>query len=216
MPIDLEHARHTMIEQQVRTFEVIDHRVLDALGRVRREDFVPPRHRKLAFADIELPLEHGETMMKPIIEGRMLQVLGIAPEDEVLEIGTGSGFVTACLAELARSVTSIDIHADFVERASGRLQDRTSVRIELADALDYRPSRQFDAVAVTAAVAELPSHFRDWLRPGGRLFVVVGVAPSMQAMLITRRADGGFDSESLLETELGYLRGAEPKPRFVL
>lgn len=216
MPIDLEHARHTMIEQQVRPFEVIDHRVLDALGRVRREDFVPPRHRKLAFADIELPLEHGESMMKPILEGRMLQVLGIAPEDEVLEIGTGSGFVTACLAELARSVTSIDLHADFIERAAARLQDRSSVRLDVADALSYQPGRQFDAVAVTGAVTTLPSHFRDWLRPGGRLFVVCGAAPSMQAMLITRRADAGFDSESLFETELGYLRGAEPTPRFVL
>jgi protein-L-isoaspartate(D-aspartate) O-methyltransferase len=216
MPIDIESARQTMIDRQVRPYEVLDSRVIDALGRVRREDFVPPRHRKVAFADIEIPLEHGETMLRPIIEGRMLQVLGIAPEDEVLEIGTGSGFLTACLAELARSVTSIDIHGDFVERAAARLQQHSCVRFEVADALSYTPGRQYDAVAVTGAVTAIPSHFRDWLRPGGRLFVVCGVSPTMQATLLSRRADGGFDTETLFETDLMHLRGAEPKPRFVL
>ena len=102
MPIDFQQARHAMVEQQVRPWDVLDPRVLDTLMRVQREDFVPPRHRKLAFADLPLPLEHGETMMKPLLEGRMLQSLSIEPADEVLEIGTGSGFVTACLAQLAR------------------------------------------------------------------------------------------------------------------
>jgi protein-L-isoaspartate(D-aspartate) O-methyltransferase len=216
MPIDYETARHAMIEQQVRPWDVLDPRVLDALGRVRREDFVPPRYRKLAFGDFEIPLEHGEMMMKPVVEGRMLQALSIAPDEEVLEIGTGSGFVTACLAELARSVTSIDVHADFVDRAAARLRDTVSVRFEVADALTYTPGRPYDAVAVTAAVAAVPAHFREWLRPGGRLFVVRGASPSQEALLITRRADGGFTEESLFETDLPYLRGAAPQPRFVL
>jgi protein-L-isoaspartate(D-aspartate) O-methyltransferase len=216
MPIDYEHARHTMIEQQVRPWDVLDPRVLDALGRVRREDFVPPRYRKLAFTDFEIPLEHGEMMMKPVVEGRMLQALSIAPDEEVLEIGTGSGFVTRCLCELARSVTSIDIHADFVERAAARLRDIASARFEVADALTYAPARQFDAVAVTAAVAAVPAHFREWLRPGGRLFIVRGQSPSQEALLVTRRASGGFTEESLFETDLPYLRGTAPQPHFVL
>jgi protein-L-isoaspartate(D-aspartate) O-methyltransferase len=216
MPLDYETARRTMVEQQVRPWEVLDPRVLDALTRVQREEFVPPRYRKMAFADIEVPLEHGEQMMKPVVEGRMLQALAISPDAEVLEIGTGSGFITRCLAELARSVVSIDIQAGFVEQAASRLQDVNCVRLEVADALQYQPGRQFDAVAVTGSVAEVPALFRDWLRPGGRLFVVRGLSPSQEALLITRRADGGFDEESLFETDLAYLRGAEPASRFVL
>ena len=216
MPIDFELARHAMIEQQIRTWEVIDPRVLDMLGRVRREDFVPPRFRKVAFTDVEIPLEHGEFMMKPIVEGRMLQALALEPHHEVLEVGTGTGFVAACLCELAHSVTSIDIHADFVERAAARLGSMSCARFEVADALSYEPGRQFDAVAITAAVAEIPSRFRDWVRPGGRLFVVRGQSPVQEAMLLTRREDGGWDDESLFETDLHYLRGAEPAARFVL
>jgi protein-L-isoaspartate(D-aspartate) O-methyltransferase len=217
MPIDFETARHTMIEQQVRPWEVLDPRVLETLSAVRREDFVPPRYRSLAFTDFEVPLGHGELMMKPIVEGRLLQALQIAPEHVVLEIGTGSGFVTACLAELARSVVSIDIRADFVELARARLEGVTNARLEQADALAFEPGRQFDAVAITAAVAEIPSRFRDWVRPGGRLFVIRGASPNQEAMLLTRNADGpGWTEESLFETDLPYLRGTEPQPKFVL
>ena len=123
MPIDFQQARFAMVEQQVRPWDVLDPRVLEVLMSVHREDFVPPRHRKLAFADLPLPLEHGEVMMKPVVEGRMLQAVSLAPEDKVLEIGTGSGFATACLAALARDVVSIDRHADFIERT----RDRKSV-----------------------------------------------------------------------------------------
>lgn len=218
MPIDFEQARHAMVEQQVRPWEVLDPRVLDVLGEVRREDFVPPRHRKLAFADLALPMEHGEVMLKPIVEGRILQALDLAPEHEVLEIGTGSGFLTACLARLARAVTSIDIHADFVERARGRLQALgvTSVRLEQADALSYQPGRLFDAVAVSGAVAAIPDHFRAWLKPGGRMFLVRGLSPAQEALTLTRHADDRFAIESLFETDLPYLRGAAPIARFTL
>ncbi len=124
MPIDFNHARHAMVEQQVRPWEVLDSRVLEVLGQVRREDFVPVQHRKLAFTDLPLPLEHGEFMMKPVIEGRLLQALDVAETDEVLEIGFGTGFLTACLAQLARSVHAIDLHADFVTAAQRRIAER--------------------------------------------------------------------------------------------
>ena len=218
MPIDFDQARFAMVEQQVRPWEVLDPRVLDVLSRVRREDFVLPRHRKLAFADLALPMEHGESMMKPVLEGRLLQALDLQPEDEVLEIGTGSGFVTACLAMLARDVTSIDIHGDFVERARARLQGNglSCARIEQADAYAFNPGRQFDAVAVTGAVAEIPARFREWLKPNGRLFVVRGISPVLEAVRIVRNSERDFGSESLFETDLDYLRGAEPVARFSL
>jgi protein-L-isoaspartate(D-aspartate) O-methyltransferase len=218
MPLDFEQARHAMVEQQVRPWEVLDPRVLDVLGEIRREDFVAPRHRKLAFADLALPLEHGEFMLKPVVEGRILQALDLAPEAEVLEIGTGSGFLTACLARLARAVTSIDVHADFVERARARLQALgiSCARIEQADALSFAPGRQYDAVAVTGAVAVLPEHFRSWLKPGGRMFCVQGLSPAQEAIALTRNADERFGIESLFETDIPYLRGAAPVARFAL
>ena len=217
MPIDFQQARHAMVEQQVRPWDVLDPRVLDTLMRVQREDFVPPRHRKLAFADLPLPLEHGETMMKPLLEGRMLQSLSIEPADEVLEIGTGSGFVTACLAQLAREVVSIDRHADFVDRARQRLgaEGAVNVSFETADAFAWQPGRLFDAIAVTGAVATDPEYFGQWLKPGGRLFVVRGLSPVQEALRITRR-DDALLRESLFETDLPYLHGAAPAPRFVL
>lgn len=217
MPIDFQQARVAMVEQQVRPWDVLDPRVLETLMRVPREDFVPPRHRKLAFADLPLPLEHGEMMLKPVLEGRLLQALALEPADEVLEIGTGSGFLTACLAHLARDVVSIDRHADFVERARQRLAGErvTNVRVEAADAFTWQPGRLFDAIAVSGAVAKDPEYFGQWLKPEGRLFVVHGQSPVQEALRITRRGDG-FHRESLFETDLPYLHGAAPAPSFVL
>ncbi|MGQ0799367.1 MAG: protein-L-isoaspartate O-methyltransferase family protein [Pseudomarimonas sp.] len=219
MPLDFATARRTMVEQQVRPWDVLDPRVLATIGSLHREDFVGTRHRKLAYADIELPLEHGESMLKPIIEGRILQALDLAPEHDVLEVGTGSGYLTACLAQLTRAVLSIDVHNDFVERARVRLESisSTCVRLQTADALNFDPGRQFDAVAVTGAVATVPSRFLDWVRPGGRLFVIRGVAPVQEAVLMTRLENGaGWSEESLFETDVAYLRGAAPLNRFVL
>lgn len=218
MPIDLDQARHAMIHKQVRPWDVLDPRVLETLSAVRREDFVASGYRKLAFADLALPLEHGQCMMKPIVEGRLLQALDLQPHEEVLEVGTGSGFMTACLARLAREVVSIDIHADFVERARTRLAalEMTNARTSRADALAFEPGRQFDAVAVTGAVTQVPQAFRDWLRPGGRLFVVRGHSPAMEAVLVTCVDEERWREESLFETDLAYLVGAEPQPHFVL
>ncbi len=219
MSLDFERARFNMVEQQVRTWEVLDQRVLDALRHVKREDFVPTRYRKMAFADVAIPLDFGQTMMKPVVEGRTLQALEIKPEDAVLEIGTGSGFLTACLATLGREVTSVEIIGEFTERARARLAEMgvANTRLETADAIEgYKPSRQFDAICVTGAVATVPDTFRQWLAIGGRLFVIRGESPAQEAVLIRRTDDTHFSEESLFETDLPYLTHAAPPQRFTL
>jgi len=217
MSLNFDQARFAMIEQQVRPWEVLDPQVLETLMAVHREDFVAEAHRNLAFADLPLPMAHGEVMMKPVVEGRLLQALNLEASDEVLEIGTGSGFLTACLARLARAVVSIDIHGDFVEAAHQRLTQAgiNNVRLETADAMHWQPGRQFDAVAVTGAVATIPEAFTQWLKPGGRLFVVRGNSPVQEAVRVTRR-DDTLHVESLFETDIPYLHGAEPVPQFTL
>ncbi|HEX7110813.1 MAG TPA: protein-L-isoaspartate O-methyltransferase [Mizugakiibacter sp.] len=219
MSINLELARQNMVTNQVRTWDVLDANVLDTLAAVPREEFVPAGYRNLAFADIALPLGHGETMMKPVVEGRMLQALELAKSDSVLEIGTGSGFIAACLARLAGEVISVDMHADFVEAARARLAALNvgNASLVVAEAvLGYEPNRQFDAVAVTGAVYALPERFRRWVKPGGRLFVVRGESPVMQAVLMRHEADGRFSEEILFETDLTYLANAAPPKRFAL
>jgi protein-L-isoaspartate(D-aspartate) O-methyltransferase len=217
MPLNFEQARFAMIEQQVRPWDVLDPRVLEALTRVHREDFVDAAHRELAFADLPLPIGHGEVMMKPVVEGRMLQALLLEPGEDALEIGTGSGFIAACLGRLAREVLSIDLHADFTAAARNRLSAAgiSNVRCETADALTYEPARQFDAIAVTAAVATVPEAFGRWLKPGGRLFVVRGLSPVQEAVRFIRRGDA-LVAESLFETDIPYLHGAGPVPQFTL
>ena len=219
MTIDYARARELMVEQQVRPWDVLDMAVLDVVGRLPREAFVAEQHRALAYADLELPLGHGASMMKPVVEGRMLQALQLQPGDSVLEVGTGSGYVSACLGALAREVVSLELVPELAAAARARLDATglgTNVRIQVADALQYEPARQFDAVCVTAAVAEVPARFLQWLRPGGRLFVVRGQAPVMEAVrLVKADTVNAAAPESLFETELGYLHGAEPVPQFL-
>ena len=219
MTIDYARARELMVEQQVRPWDVLDMAVLDVVGRLPREAFVAEQHRALAYADLELPLGHGASMMKPVVEGRMLQALQLQPGDSVLEVGTGSGYVSACLGALAREVVSLELVPELAAAARVRLDATglgTNIRIEVADALQYEPARQFDAVCVTAAVAEVPARFLQWLRPGGRLFVVRGQAPVMEAVrLVKADTVNAAAPESLFETELGYLHGAEPVPQFL-
>lgn len=216
MSIDYSHARETMVEQQIRPWDVLDMRVLEVLAAMPREAFVPEIHRALAYADLEIPLGHGARMMKPVVEGRMLQALDLQPGDEVLEVGTGSGFISACLAALAREVVSLEIVPELAASARARLEAQglaQRIRIETADALRYRTSRRFDAVCVTGAVTEIPAQFRQWLRPGGRLFAVQGRSPVMEAVLL-REDVNGPRIESLFETDLPYLAGAAPAPKF--
>ncbi|WP_305804190.1 protein-L-isoaspartate O-methyltransferase [Stenotrophomonas sp. YIM B06876] len=215
MTIDYSQARELMVEQQVRPWDVLDLRVLDVLARMPREAFVAQAHRALAYADMELPLGHGQKMMKPVVEGRMLQALDLQPSDEVLEIGTGSGFISACLGDLARDVLSLEIQPELADAARARLEAAklgSNIRIEVADALNWQTQRHFDAVCVTAAVDTVPNQFLQWLRPGGRLFVIQGTSPVMQALLV--KADGS--TESLFETDIDYLQGAAPAPHFQL
>jgi len=215
MTIDYSHARELMVEQQIRPWDVLEIRVLDVLARLPREAFVAESHKALAYADMELPLGFGQKMMKPVIEGRTLQALDLQPGDEVLEIGTGSGYLSACMGELAREVLSLEIDADLATTARARLDAAglgNNVRIETADALTWDTERRFDAICVTGAVDVIPSRFTQWLRPGGRLFVIRGLSPVMEAVLV--KADG--TTESLFETDIDYLRGAAPAPQFQL
>ena len=215
MTIDYAKARETMVEQQVRPWDVLDVRVLDVLAELPRDAFVPAQHRSLAYADIGLPIGHGESMMKPVLEGRMLQALALQPGDDVLEIGTGSGFISACLGQLARDVVSLEIHADLAEAARARLGEHgiNNVRVDIADALAWDTDRRFDAICVTGAVADIPPQFVQWLRPGGRMFIVQGVSPVMDALVLHQDVNG-LRTESLLETDLAYLVGAAPTPAF--
>lgn len=219
MTMNLELARQNMIENQVRSWEVLDARVLDVLGRVRREDFVPTAYRNLAFSDLTLPLGHGEQMMRPVLEGRMLQALTLTGTEDVLEIGTGSGFITACLATLARRVASVDIHVNFTDQATERLRAAAIDNVELvtAEAVnDYQPGGVFDVVVVTGAVHTIPPRFSRWLKAGGRMFVIRGNSPAMEAVLLHHEGDGRFREESLFETDLPYLSHAEPPRHFTL
>ena len=217
MTINYTQARENMVEQQVRPWDVLDARVLETLATLPREAFVAESHRALAYADLELPLGHGQSMAKPVIEGRTLQALKPQADEDVLEIGTGSGYLTACLAHLAREVVSLEIHPGLADAARARLDAAglgSYVRIDAVDALSCETDRRFDVICVTGAVATLPPRFLQWLRPGGRLFVVQGVSPVMEAVLHVADVNG-TRIESLFETDLPYLVGAAPAPQFV-
>jgi protein-L-isoaspartate(D-aspartate) O-methyltransferase len=219
MSLNIELARHNMVEQQVRPWDVLDSRVLEALGSVPREKFVPAAHRALAFADVGLPLGQGEVMMKPVVEGRVLQAAAPARTENVLEIGTGSGFLTACLARLAASVHSVEQHAEFADAARAHL---LAVRVdnatvEHAEAVSgFEPTQQYDVIVVTGAVAALPQRWREWVRPGGRLLAIVGASPAQRATLFARDAGGQWTEAGLFDTDLPDLSHAAPPQRFVL
>lgn len=207
-----------MLGQQIRAWEVLDDRVLRVLGETPRETFVPADYRDLAFADTEIPLGHGQAMLAPNIEGKILQALQVEPIDTVLEIGTGTGYVTACLAQLGKQVMSVDIHSDFVELARHNLAERTIRNVELAaaDGLALDTPQSYDVIAVTGSVPELDEHFIRMLRPHGRLFIVVGRTPVMEACLVTMGANGQWTTASLFETVLTPLVNAERPEPFVL
>ncbi len=214
--MDTEIARAKMIEQQVRAWDVLDKTVLDVLAATPRENFVPPAFRPMAFADAEVPIGHGEFMMTPTVEGRVLQALELESTDRVLEVGTGSGYLTACLAKLGGSVVSVELHADLLAGASDKLEEAGIDDVELLemDAMRELPEGRFDAIAVTGSIQHFDPRFVEALRPGGRLFVVVGDAPVMDARRVRFEGDNDWFSESLFETVLRPLvHGAEP-PQF--
>jgi protein-L-isoaspartate(D-aspartate) O-methyltransferase len=216
--MNLEYARSQMLRQQIRAWEVLDDQVLGIMGRIPREAFVPEAFRELAFADLEIPLGNGQQMMTPKIEGRLLQSLRLLPVDRVLEIGTGSGFLTACLANLAETVVSVEVFPEFTDSARAKLESLGTSNVELstADALRLEYADEFDAIALTASLPELDEYFIRMLRPGGRLFAVVGREPIMEARLITRHANGEWTQQSLFETVIKSLLNIEVREPFAL
>jgi protein-L-isoaspartate(D-aspartate) O-methyltransferase len=215
--MNFEEARFNMVEQQIRPWQVLDSKVLALLEKVQREDFVPVRYRKLAFADIAVPLECGQFMMRPKIEARMLQALELREDETVLEIGTGSGFVTACLAALSKHVVSVEIFEELHLEAARQLQDKkvTNVELFVGDVMSgWQPEQAHDVVVVTGSVPVVPEQFKGWVNPGGRLFVVTGDSPAMEVRLLTRLDATQWSEESLLETDLARLVNAERPPQF--
>ena len=216
--LDVERARFNMVEQQIRPWEVLDQRVLDLLFQVRREEFVPPQYRALAFADMEIPIGHGEKMLSPKLEARLLQELALQPGDKILEVGTGSGHMTALLASLGNHVYSVDIIAEFTQASGARIASRgiNNVTFETGDAArGWEKHAPYDAIVLTGSVPVLPDAFQKSLKPGGRLVAIVGEPPAMEAKLITCVAAGIINSTGLFETCIAPLRNALQPERFV-
>jgi len=208
MHLDTELARRNMVQQQVRCWDVGNPRVLHALQSVPREHFVADGYQSLAFADTNLPLTRSsaQTMLKPQLEGRILQVLAPQADERVLEIGTGSGYLTACLARLAKSVTSIDVSGECVATATARIRDLGISNCEIVeqDVYERSDADTFDVIAVTGSIHAYDPRFEQWLNSGGRAFVVIGTPPAMEACLITRMEDGVM-VDSLFETVMAPL-----------
>jgi len=214
---NFDAARHNMVVSQIRTWDVKDDRVLDLLARAPRQDFVPDAFRNMAFADMQIPLGSGEVMMAPLVEARFLQALAIQPTDSVLEIGTGSGYVTWLLAQLGKQVTSVEIRGDFAERAAGRLSAHgaSNITLEVGDGANgWGKTAPYDVIFVTGSAPLLAEAFKQQLKPGGRLAVITGDAPVMEAKLLTRVNEDGFDIRSLFETVIPPLTHALSPERF--
>jgi protein-L-isoaspartate(D-aspartate) O-methyltransferase len=211
-----EAARRQMIEQQVRTWDVLDPRVLETLGAVPRERFVPEAYRGVAFADAPIPIGHGQFMLAPALEGRILQALAPVRGERVLEIGTGSGFFAACLAHLTGAVDSIEIHADLAAAAVRAIGDAGIPRItvDTGDALAREFDAAYEVVAVTGALPAPEPKLEQALVVGGRMFVVIGAAPVMEARLVTRTGEDSWLSEPLFETCIEPLVQAAAPSRF--
>ena len=210
--VNLEQAHKNMIQQQVRPWDVLDPKVLNVLKTIAREEFVPEAYKNLAYADTAIPLGDGEEMMHPVLEGRMLQALDVQPGDEILEIGTGSGFITACLASLGAHVDSIEINEAISKQAAENLvsQGVFNISLSMMDAMqDEALNKQYDVIAITGSMATISENFKQALKPGGRLFVITGSDPVMTAHLITRTGDNAWADQVLFETSIRALRHAE-------
>lgn len=212
-----DKARFNMVEQQVRPWEVMDSRVLRVMQEIPREQFVSDDYKGLAYADIEIPLGHGHHMLKPTIVGRMLQALNIKPTDTILEIGTGSGYLTACLAMLGKQVISVEIHDDIASRARENLAalDFNNIELHIGDALASIPDQApFDVIAVTGSIPNCQNILPKELNDGGRLFMISGEAPVMTAELVTRISGDVYQQETLFETEVEALDNSPGKEAF--
>ncbi|MHB1677248.1 MAG: protein-L-isoaspartate O-methyltransferase family protein [Sulfuriferula sp.] len=216
--MNIEQARFNMIEQQIRPWDVLNPTVLDLLKQIKREDFVPATYRTLAFVDMEIPLGHGEAMLSPKLEARILQELAVTKTDAILEIGTGSGYLTALLAALGKYVYSIDIVAEFKAQAHTKLlsQGISNVSLETGDAAKgWSRHGKYDVIVLTGSTPILPETFINDLNPGGRLFAITGDAPAMTAQLINCVAPGAYRTITLFETNVKPLKNAAQPERFV-
>ena len=216
--MDMEQARYNMVEQQIRPWDVLNQDILDLLFKVRREDFVPEAHRALAFVDMEIPFGHGQSMWTPKLEARVIQELAIRPSDRVLEIGTGSGYLTALLASEAADVVSVDIVPEFTTAATDKLRAHgfNNIVLHSGDAArDWPDEAGFDVIVLTGSTPLLSDAYRRRLRVGGRLFAIVGEAPVMQAQLITCTAPGATRNVVLFETSVAPLLNAPHPAAFV-
>jgi len=207
--MDFEKARYNMVEQQVRPWDVLNPRVLDVISKIPRENFAPDEYKNLAYVDTRIPLgsfeEHPCIMANPNFDGRILQELDVQDEDLVLEIGTGSGYLTACLAKLGRHVDSVDINEDLTAMAENNLQalNINNINLSTGDASKtWEQKRNYDVIAITAAMKSIPASYKKLLKIGGRLFVVTGDAPAMTAHLVTRTDKNKWTVEDLFETSI--------------
>ncbi len=210
-------VREQMVDQQVRAWDVLDERVLEVMRQVPRELFVPAGQRYRAYADAEVPLSHGQHMLRPSVAGRLLQGLLPQPHEQVLEIGAGTGFITSCLRAMSAGVSSLEIHPDLADSARGNLAALGVRGVEVLDAnaLLFETGTRFDAIAVTASLPLYDERFARMLKIGGRLFIVVGEAPVMQAQLVRRTAEDSWSTQSLFETVIDPLVNAVRPPEFI-
>jgi protein-L-isoaspartate(D-aspartate) O-methyltransferase len=215
--MNFEAAREQMIEQQVRAWDVFNADVLNAMRTVRREEFAPRQFHGIAFADSPIPLPHGQTMLPASIHGRILEALAIKPADIVLEVGSGSGYLAACMGRLGARVRSIEIIPELAELARTNLLKAAAntVAVEVADATKLDEQAAYDVIAVTGSLPVYDERFQRALKPGGRLFVIVGVAPVMEAWLVTRIGAREWQRQSLFETQVDALINAPQPPAFV-
>lgn len=217
MGMNFELARSNMVSQQVRTWDVLDDKVLSVLGELPREEFVPQRYRQLAYSDTAIPLNETEFMMKPVVEGRFLQALDLVGDEDVLEIGTGSGYFAACLSKLACRVCSVEIDDKLAASARTQLAslELDSIEVETGDAFsDWSTDRQFDVIVLSGAVEKLPSRLTAWLKPGGRVIAAVGQSPNMQVVIATAQGNSLVSQSSMFETDLPYLKGGQQPASF--
>jgi protein-L-isoaspartate(D-aspartate) O-methyltransferase len=219
MDTSVERAHFNMVEQQVRPWGVSDPEVLEVLARVPRERFVPESYRSLAYADIEIPIAAGQVMLAPKVVGRMLQALSIRPEDRILEIGAGSGYVTGCLASLGSRVVSLELHQELAEQARATLEslNMRHLEVRVGDALAGEvEGYPFDVIAVTGSLPDdaLLSSVQEQLALNGRLFAIVGEAPLMEAVVVTRVATQEFHREVLFETSVPALENVPEAEHF--
>jgi protein-L-isoaspartate(D-aspartate) O-methyltransferase len=215
--MNIEQARFNMIEQQIRPWDVLDQEVLDALYVVRREDYVPEAYRALAFSDLEIPLGDGQSMMQPKMEARILQELAVKKTDRVLEVGPGSGYLTALLAQRAAHVYAVEVDPRLKQLAAANLRRNgvINVTIEQGDGAQGWPKHApYDVVVLNGSVPVIPRAIAAQMRAGGRLFAVVGDPPVMTAKLVTCVTEGSFNAVDLFETMLRPLRNCEQPERF--